>query len=64
VEGETTESIGAAIRGVAKEYASMFQSRETSEASRVRRLGATATSSKEYPRRASFDPPIVISGMF
>jgi hypothetical protein len=45
--GDITESIGAAMTGMAKWYASICQETETSSGSRVRRDGTTAMSSKE-----------------
>ena len=56
VSGDTIESIGAATIGISKEYASMFQRRSTDSGSRVRRCGATATSSKGS-RRAPLGQP-------
>ncbi len=61
VAGETTESIGAASTGIAKWYASICQETLTSSGSRVRRLGTTATSSKEYARRPRLPRPISTS---
>jgi hypothetical protein len=63
VAGDTTESMGAAIRGIEKLKASMLHDTETSCGSRVRRLGTMATSSNVYPRRARFERPISISLM-
>jgi hypothetical protein len=47
LSGDITESIGAAITGRSKWYASICQATDTSSGSRVRREGTTAMSSKE-----------------
>src|SRR5215211_5598709 len=46
VAGETTESMGAAIKGNAKVYASIFHCNDTSSSPRVRRDGTMLMSSK------------------
>ena len=61
VAGLTTESIGAAMTGIAKVSASMLQASDTTSGSRVRRLGMMAMSSNEYALRARFPRPISIS---
>ena len=57
VAGDITESMGAATMGASKVTASMRQRRSTSDSERVRRAGAMATSSKEYPRVAFLERP-------
>ena len=42
-------------------YASICQPSSTDSGSLVRRWGATATSSNEYPARADFERPITMS---
>src|SRR3954453_1449658 len=49
------------MTGRSKSNASICQPTETSSGSRVRRLGTTATSSKEYARRPRLPRPISIS---
>src|SRR3954471_11625056 len=61
VVGETTETMGAARKGMTKWYASIDQVTDTSSGSRVRRLGTIATSSKAYTRRPRLARPISIS---
>ena len=59
--GETTESIGQAISGIWKRYASICQAMLTSSGSRVRRAGTMPISSSEYARRPVLPRPISMS---
>ncbi len=61
VAGETTPSMAEARRGSSSRYGPSFQPMSTSSASRVRRLGTIAMSSKPYARRAFLPRPISIS---
>ncbi len=61
MSGDITESMGAAMTGMSKWYASICQETETSSGSRVRREGTTAMSSKEKARRPRLPRPISIS---
>ena len=61
VFGETTASEGVERKGSSNLYASRRQEISTSDASRVRRDGTIAISSRPYPRRAVFPAPISMS---
>src|SRR5215470_4161444 len=61
VAGETTLSIGHAIKGNSNRYASICHAIDTSSGSRVLRAGTMPISSSEYARRPLLPRPISMS---